>query len=476
MAKHYSKERAKYGSGAGSIIVWPVEYTSLDPSSEDNVKVLPAGYLKCDGTKYNASDYPTLAEIIGTGSACKFIRYDIAGDPIDVLNDDEFVVPDFGSKFPKPTSGASAGEYINILTKNKAGVAKTRSGMGIEATPVVGSTTGATTVIPVTYTGNFNIPSQEISIKGKPSWSKGTNNSGYTDNESVDSLALHSHMHFSSTNRLRIKTTNETSAASGFGVGYRNVASTVPISTWLDNTQYPNGSSNKGSGTNQPPCWAIASGVVAGSYNGAENVTIFDEVIYYNLCYDLKTVGGVPTGLNALRYQCLLTSQTTFDLQQVTFFDSPKFKSWARIGSACTPLTNIPGVGGAFPAPINPASAAVPATYTTGALGVPVDYNGVSLSDVVPMNVNTSSRTSQSYPQVNNVVTEIQELEQTTDPTIHAHKINFQAFDHTYKIKTSSYLLSPDNLSTILTLKTDDVASLDEVTSPYIIMEYLIKY
>ena len=82
----------------------------------------------------------------------------------------------------------------------------------------------------------------------------------------------------------------------------------------------------------------------------------------------------------------------------------------------------------------------------------------------------------QAYPQVNNLVTEIQELTQTTDPTIHAHKINFQAFDHTYKIKTSSYLLSPDNLSTILTLKTDDVASLDEVTSPYIIMEYLIKY
>ena len=470
MAKHYSKERAKYGSGAGSIIVWPVEYTSLDPSSEDNVKVLPAGYLKCDGTKYNASDYPALAEIIGTGSACKFIRYDIAGDPIDVLNDDEFVVPDFGSKFPKPTSGASAGEYINILTKNKAGVAKTRSGMGIEATPVVGSTTGATTVIPVTYTGNFNIPSQEISIKGKPSWSKGTNNSGYTDNESVDSLALHSHMHFSSTNRLRIKTVNETSAASGFGVGYRNVASTVPISTWLDNTQYPNGSSDKGSGTNQPPCWAIASGIFSGNYNGSESTAV-SEVIYYNLCYDLKGAAG----LNSLRYQCLLTSQTNFNLQQVTFADSPKYKSWIRAFGLCTFIGDIPGVGGGQ-GNINPSTAAVPATYTTGSLGVPVDYNGVSLSDVVPINVNTTSRTSQAYPQVNNLVTEIQELTQTTDPTIHAHKINFQAFDHTYKIKTSSYLLSPDNLSTILTLKTDDVASLDEVTSPYIIMEYLIKY
>ena len=111
------KEKSKYGSGTGSIIIWPVELTSLSPNAEDNIKKLPAGYLKCDGTVYKAEDYPQLAEILGVGSSSKFIRRDISNDPIDDVDDDEFIVPDLGSKFPKPTTGGSAGTYINIVKK-----------------------------------------------------------------------------------------------------------------------------------------------------------------------------------------------------------------------------------------------------------------------------------------------------------------------------------------------------------------------
>lgn len=463
MATHYSKERAKYGSGAGTIIVWPVEYDSLDPTAEENIATLPAGYLKCDGSILKALDYPALAEILGVGDSSKFIRYDLAGDPIDDVADDEFILPDFGSKYAKPTTGASSGTYINILTQTQSGVEKRRSGMGIEASATAGTTTGNTTVIPVTYTGNFIIPSQEISIKGKPSWTKGTNNSGYTDVEAVDSLGLHSHMHFSTTNRLRIKTTNEITDAATQGIGSRFVASTIPIQTWLDNTQYPNSSSNQGAGTNQPPCWAIASGIQAGGY---ENNGVFQslgfETVYYNMCYDAEG----PAGLAAFRYYCLLTSATAFNLQNVTFGNGPEFKSYGLGLGSCQSL----GSGSIS------ASQTVSATYVAGSSGVPTDYNGTSLADVVPVNSNTGSRTLQVYPQVNNILTEIDELVQTTDPTIHSHKILLETDTHTYKIKTNAYLLSPDNLKTTLTLKTDQVASLDQVTSPYIILEYLIKY
>jgi len=461
MATHYSKERAKYGSGAGTIIVWPVEYSNLDPTAEENIKILPAGYLKCDGSILKALDYPALAEILGVGSASTFIRFDIDGEPIDEVASDEFILPDFGSKYPKPTTGGSAGQYLNILTKNQLGVEKRRSGMGIEASATAGSTTGNTTVIPVTYTGNFIVPSQEIAIKGKASYSKGTNNSGYTDVEAVDSLALHSHMHFSTTNRLRIKTTNELADPQSQGPGSRNVASTVPIQTWLNNTGYNNNA--QGPGTNQPACWAIASGQQAAGYqnNGVETNLGF-EVNYYNLCYDAEP----PTGLNSFRYYCLLTSSTGFNLGNILFGNQPAFKSWGLGLGTCNQLN-----AGTFSASQN-----VPATYITGGAGVPVDYNGASLSDVVPINNNTTSRPTQVYPQVNNVATEISELAQTADPTIHSHKILLEKFDHTYKVKTNAYLLSPDNLKTTLTLKTDQVASLDSVTSPYIILEYLIKY
>ena len=100
-----------------------------------------------------------------------------------------------------------------------------------------------------------------------------------------------------------------------------------------------------------------------------------------------------------------------------------------------------------------------------------------SLADVVPLNSNLTGATSLAYPQVNNVLSEVSELTQTDgDPTVHSHKILLTQNTHTYKIKTNALLLSPDNLNTTLTLQIDQTASLDQVTGPYIIMEYLIKY
>ena len=462
MPAHYSKEKSKFGSGSGTIICWPVELVSTDPNNANNVKNLPAGYLKCDGTKYQAEDYPVLAEIIGTGTGCKFRRLDSEGADIDQLDTDEFVVPDLGSKFLKPTTGGAAGTYVNILTENAQGNEVRRSGMGIESTAAVGITTGNTTVINVSYVGNFVVPSQEIALKGKPAWTKGTGNSGFTDNEAVDSLALHSHMHFSTTNRLRIKSPQEVSSgeAKNQGIGWRTTATTVPIDNWLDNTRY---TSSQPPGSNQMPCWAIASGDAAGNYEKVDDDGVA-EVVYANLCYDQQG----NTGLSNFRYQCLLTTATSFKIADVDFALAPAFRSHIKF-IFCIPS----GDGNMDP------TGNIPATYDQNYAPKSKDGNGVekSLVDVLPLNSNTSGATSLSYPQVNNVMSETDELSQPDgDPTIHNHKILLTQNPHTYKIKTSALLLSPDNLNTTLTLQIDQVASLDQVTGPYIIMEYLIKY
>jgi hypothetical protein len=197
MVAHYSKERSKYGTLTGSIIIWPVEMPVNNPNTSDNVKSLPAGYLRCDGSKYNANDYPDLAAICGTGTNCKFTRLDENDDPIQTLGDDEFVVPDLGSKYPRPVSTGDAGTFNNILVENQNGVFIKRSGIGIEATSNVGD------IAEVTYSGDFIVPSQVIPLSGKPAWTWGDNK--YTDVESVDAAAIHPHMHFSQTNRVRIK-------------------------------------------------------------------------------------------------------------------------------------------------------------------------------------------------------------------------------------------------------------------------------
>ena len=461
MPAHYSKEKSKFGSGSGTIICWPVELSNTDPNNANNVKNLPAGYLKCDGGKYLAEDYPVLAEIIGTGVGCKFRRLNSEGEDIDSLTSEEFVVPDLGSKFLKPTTGGAAGTYVNILTENAQGNEVRRSGMGIESNAAVGVTSGNTTTIDVSYVGNFIVPSQEIALKGKPAWTKGTGNSGFTDSESVDSLALHSHMHFSTTNRLRLKTRQEAvdDEPRAQGIGWRVTATTIPIDDWLDNTNY----NGEGPGTNQMPCWAMASGDSAPSklVESATFIFTFAEVIYYNYCDDAKG----STGLSTFRYNCLLTNRTQFDLQKVDFSGTPQYQSWVL----CSPS----GSGD------KSANGSAPATYDQNYAPKSNDGNGVekSLVDVVPLNSTLTGATSFAYPQVNNALSEVSELVQNDgDPTIHNHKILLTQNTHTYKIKTSALLLSPDNLKTTLTLQIDQVASLDQVTGPYIIMEYLIKY
>ena len=111
MSAFYSKERSKYGNLTGQVIIW--RYRMKETLIQHLIKSLPAGYLKCDGTKYFAKDYQTTASIIGTGSNCKYLRRNPDGTAFDILTDDQFMVPDLGSKYPEPTSGANAGSYIN---------------------------------------------------------------------------------------------------------------------------------------------------------------------------------------------------------------------------------------------------------------------------------------------------------------------------------------------------------------------------
>ena len=79
------------------------------------------------------------AAILGTGSNTAFIRRNLDGTDFDNVPDTQFMVPDLGSKYPEPTSGANTGVYNNVRTLNKEDVEKSRSGIGIEATVTQGN-------------------------------------------------------------------------------------------------------------------------------------------------------------------------------------------------------------------------------------------------------------------------------------------------------------------------------------------------
>ena len=121
-----------------------------------------------------------------------------------------------------------------------------------------------------------------------------------------------------------------------------------------------------------------------------------------------------------------------------------------------------------------------PSTYVAGGTSpnVPVDFAGNSLADVLPLQSNNNyNRNADGYTAIEHVTMETAPLVTTSDPTIHNHRIDIDSSssDHTYKVKTESIAVNPENLKTTMDIGTDSSPSIDGATSPFIIMEYLIK-
>jgi hypothetical protein len=465
MARFYSQERGKYGTLSGTIIIWPVQY-NVDPISAENKAILPAGYLKCDGSKYNAVSYPQLAEILGVGTATKFLKRNLSGDPVFQVKDTEFVVPDLGSKFPRPVPGPDAGSYNNVLEENGVGIEVKKSGIGITAESVVGNT------VRLSYAGKFSLPSQTIPIVGKPVWTSGSNNSKRTDQSEVESSGIYSHMHFSTTKRTRIKSANTVSSniEPSTGICYYKVGTTVNIQNWLVATTHPDASSYPGS--NQPACWVIASNDSARAATGNTNpttttllgITTLYEKYTYNVCWN-----DGDNIFTDLKYNCLLTAPATYQIGQSGYFGSAGAQRRKWLPSVpligCTNFGELGRVG----------NGSTPSTYTTGT--APTDWKDISLVDVVPLNSNSNSSQTRGYSQVENSMTEVSSPASlyTGDPTVHNHGIVLERGEQAYNLITESVLIEPDALNTQLTLSTSNAVSLDAVSSPFIIMEYLIK-
>ena len=453
MAVFYSRERAKYGNLTGQVIIWPVEYEGL-PDGAINATNLPAGYLKCDGTKYYAEDYPQLAAICGVGANCKFIRKNLDLTDFDSLTDSQFMVPDLGSKYPEPTSGANSGLYNNIRLKNALDNEVSRSGIGIEAVSAIG------TNVRISYSGSISVPSQEIDIRGKPSWIY-AGETHRTDTEGAEENTIHPHAHFHSATRARNLATNEssTNAPSAMGQLGRRNASTIPIQDWLDETT--NSSGTPGSG--QQPCLAIDKWS-PGSGGGATSTQGPQGTIYWGHC--IYGAGDQYT------YNCI--NNSSFDLDRGSMDGSVDDNNIARFRNNIQLLFICTEWGGDI---ASGSMLTVPETYIQGAAGVPDDFLGNSLYDVLPLQTNDSVGVGRATADLENTTTDTVELprEGGTDPTMHNHRIDIDKGDHNYQVKTNAIVIPPENLETTMTIGEDNSVSIDSACAPFVVMEYLIK-
>jgi Phage Tail Collar Domain len=174
---NYTKEKSKYGGMVGTIQIFASQLPQQNSPSNTTFKsLLPAGFLRCDGSILSASEYPDLAEVIGVGKACRYVKDNIT------LADDEIQLPDLGSKYI--VAGSGAGIYNDMFLQDE----KTYH-VGAEFN--IASNVNQTETI--TYNGRFIVkgPQNPVLLGGSPLYKS----SKSTDSTTLSEINFQAHGH-----------------------------------------------------------------------------------------------------------------------------------------------------------------------------------------------------------------------------------------------------------------------------------------
>ena len=272
-----NQERTKIGTTTGTLIAFPQELEVNDPNVGNSLSLLPAGYLRCDGSIYSETVYPALAQILGTGDACSFKQEGVN------LSATQFQVPDLRSKFIRASSASDQGVINDNTVVNASGQTVERSGVSVN----VSSNVGTTAVVDMT--GQFRIPPRTVNLTG---------NVGFTrprtpDEEVVAANAFIPHMHYTTTFRCR---TIRRGGSDVFELNYYTNASTIGVGNWYDAT-------DDGGTGRQPACrhYAQSEKWNSGAYVSSGTFLGFGATYeYYGICKG--SCGGfitsclIPTG------------------------------------------------------------------------------------------------------------------------------------------------------------------------------------
>ena len=134
MARVYSSARGNQGVAPGMIFPFSRECQTVSVKNER----VPGGYLRCDGSIYQARDYPELARVIGVGnsggggvSACRYPTGVAGGTLLNPTFDSDnnfingtFAVPNLGAKVlvPSATVGQQfMGKFVWMVMEHMKG-------------------------------------------------------------------------------------------------------------------------------------------------------------------------------------------------------------------------------------------------------------------------------------------------------------------------------------------------------------------
>ena len=379
--KFLTRERSKLGSAPGTIIQWSLPILDGDPDGSTNVTNLPAGYLKCDGAIYSERQYPELARILGVGEASIYKKADTT------LLDDQFQVPDMGSKHIEASVNANVGTYRNI-EKVTANATITKAGVGVEISSNVGNS--AT----VGFNGVFTVPSQSFNLNGNVGWTVPTN----TEEEQVGARAIGPHMHYSSTGRVTVKE-DPGQPAGAYG-----------------NTSRPYYQRAADVITATPDCPDVGA-----SYS-QQVIGIGEPNNCNNTCANfgshfIGTIDNVPSNWPQNKTLNTITANSWPNTSNVVIGNYRPYDCLAEAGDFAYPLCR------------------------------------------------NTEEPVESPPGTD-----------TTNLTIHSHRIEKEIGDTNFTATTNVETIRPDGLQASVNIRTSTDTKFDDIVSPYIVMEFLIKY
>ena len=462
MAAFLSEERNKLGTTTGSIIAFSRELDVNDPEVGLSKTLLPAGYLRCDGAVYNESQYPAIAEVIGTGAGCVFKQTDT------VLLDTQFQVPDLRSKHIRASSGADQGVINDLTVTNAANQQVDKSGVGIEVT----SNVGTTAVIDLT--GQFRIPPQSAGLRGQISFTRPRN----TDAEVVTINAFQPHAHYTTTRRCRIK---RRAGNDVFELNYYRNASTIGVHEWYYYTMTdPNCTNNSTNNSPdqtvcQPACKFYAESMsypnAGWSGSGFAGTTFQYHGICKNACASFDAYCLIPSDIGTTQSgNSLQTNPTIIPLFLETVPNLCRQTIlWNTFTFTCNQSINYP----------------VGANYTSTASEVPDDDipqtgdNGYShtatTANVLPLDRIVDNTAQTAYPQVSNIIETTTPLDYENDPTEHTHTITYTTGQTNYTLNTPEFFISTDGMSSSIQINPDNTRKMDNLIAPFTMVDYLIK-
>tara|TARA_B100001250_G_scaffold139580_1_gene119530 strand:- start:6775 stop:8190 length:1416 start_codon:yes stop_codon:yes gene_type:complete len=471
MAVFYNREKSKVGTTSGTIINWSYELTSNDPDNLNTRDSLPAGYLRCDGTIYSAEIFPELATILGVGSQSRYKK------PNVTLLDNQFQLPDYGSKKMRASSGSNLGLEVDLRIQDDNAQEITKSGVALEVQSNIGET------YEILYQGNFFVPSQIIPITGEPGFTRETGN--YTEEIEILPNGFIPHAHFHDGNRTRVRSSLNNEFTT-FGRNFYRRKSTLCVIPWYYNTRQdlcavaatrfrlasvsnPDGFSNFLGST----CTRyIYGGCLQGCdfYLGSQTYcltpNLSDTSVFNNETMSSYVAGLVGSGDTETDGRCLYPVWAGYNVgcdsnegnasQDNTTCGTVDYNG--TVFSKCEP-------SGFFGTQV---CGGMPAGAKTGEYSIPGNYNFTN----VPFDSNKDGdRVGNSA--ISNTTNEVESF---GNEGVHRHFVNFQADPHTYQMETVPTFIPAGNLTSTMRIQVNEQNKADQFTQPYLVQEFLIKY